>query len=157
MALVVRNNIKYKKIFRKKNYLFRNTEYKEKSSSLIYGFYGLCLKESGTLTFKQLESARRVISRYSRRKCKVWFRVFPDRPVTSKSKASRMGKGVGKIDYWVFDAKSGRIVLEISFVNYKLAKKLLLAASKKLPLKSLFVFRIKKKEHNLIYETSKYL
>lgn len=71
MSLKIRNNIKYKKIFKKKGRLFRNVEYKQPSNSLVYGFFGLRLKESGTLTFKQLESARRVISKYSYRKCKV--------------------------------------------------------------------------------------
>lgn len=68
-----------------------------------------------------------------------------------------MGKGVGKINSWVFDAKSGRVVLEISFINYKLAKKILFAASKKLPLNSSFILSFRKKEHLFDYETTKYL
>lgn len=149
----VRKNVKYKKVH--KNCGGLKVSYKLKSNSLLYGFYGLQLKKSGFLTFKQLESARRCITRATKRKCKIWFRVFPDRPCTFKSKGSRMGKGVGKLGFWVFDAKSGCIVLEISYVNMKLAKKALISASKKISISTNILVKVRKNNNIFKYEVNR--
>lgn len=153
--LSVRKNIKYKKVH--KSLCGLKVCYKLKSSSLLYGFYGLQLKNSGFLTFKQLEAARRCITRITKRKCKIWFRVFPDQPRTSKSKGSRMGKGVGKISSWVFNAKAGCIVLEISFINIKLAKKALTSASKKLPILSNILVKVRNSNSKFYYEVNRFV
>lgn len=155
--LSIRKNIKYKKVFKRRGRLYKNISWKKKVSYLKYGFFGLKVMESGNLTFKQLESARRCISRATKRKCKVWFRVFPDRPSTFKSKGSRMGKGVGKIGNWFFDAKAGCILLEISYIDSLLAKKALLSASKKLPLSTLILSRVKSKDKKFNYEISRFI
>ena len=132
-------NLRFNKVFNFSGTIYRNKE--NYNINLKFGYYGLKLIESGSLVFNELESVRRVVSRISKRKCKIWFRVFPCVPITVKSKASRMGKGVGKFSHLVFFSNSGRIIFEISYVNYKLAVLLLLAASKKLSLASSIVFR----------------
>ena len=133
-------NLKFNKVFSLSAGIYR-TKSNTFNILLKYGSYGLKLNDSGSITFNELESIRRVVSRFSRRKSKLWFRVYPCMPITVKSKSSRMGKGVGKFSYLVFFAKSGRIVFEISYINYKLAVLLLLAASKKLSLSTSMVFR----------------
>ena len=133
-------NLRFNKVFSPSAGIYRN-KCNTCNFNLKYGSYGLKLNDAGSITFNELESIRRVVSRFSRRKCQLWFRVLPCTPITVKSKASRMGKGVGKFSYLVFFSYSGRIILEISYINYKLAVLLLLAASKKLSLSTSIVFR----------------
>ena len=138
---LVYNNLQYKKVFRVGKSLFKCTV--KDNPNFLFGFCGLKLSESGYLSFKELETIRRVISRYSKRKCKVWFRVSSSVPITVKPKSSRMGKGVGKFSHSLFFFKQGRILLELSYVNFKLASSLLIFSSKKLSLKTSMIFRIK--------------
>jgi large subunit ribosomal protein L16 len=125
---------KFKKVYKKK---IKNIKF----NSVRVGIVGIRACESGRLTPKQLEAIRRVIVRVTKRAGKFWLRVFVDQPLVKKSKGSRMGKGAGNIALWVMDIKLGQIILEISAITIKIAKKILVTAAGKLPIKSEFVFK----------------
>lgn len=109
-------------------------------SMLSFGDYGLKAIESGKIQSKHIETARRVISRTLKRCGKTWIRIFPDVPVSKKPADVRMGKGKGSVEFWVFKAKPGRILFEISNdVPLHLAKLALDKATAKLPIKCKFV------------------
>ncbi|QGR02662.1 50S ribosomal protein L16 [Ehrlichia ruminantium] len=107
--------------------------------TLAFGTYGLKSLEPGRLTSKQVESARRSISRTLRRVGKVWIRVFCHTPVSKKPMDVRMGKGKGSIEMWVCKVKPGKILFEISGVPLSLAREALLKSQAKLPVKCKFV------------------
>lgn len=109
------------------------------SYNLKFGSIGLLSLESSFLTFHQLEASRKVISRMIKRKGQVWIRVFPDYQFTAKPISVRMGRGKGKVDLWTSRVCKGKILFEIDGVLPSVAKKALLAAKKKLPLKTLVV------------------
>jgi large subunit ribosomal protein L16 len=125
---------KFKKVYKKK---IKNIKF----NSVCVGIIGIRARESGRLTPKQLEAIRRVIVKITKRAGKFWLRIFVDQPLVKKSKGSRMGKGVGNIALWVMDVKVGQIILEISAITIKIAKKILVTAAGKLPVKSEFVFK----------------
>lgn len=126
---------KYRKAF--KGRIKGNTK---GGSMLAFGEYGLKAIESGRIQSKHIETARRVISRTLKRSGKVWIRIFPDTPISKKPADVRMGKGKGSVEFWVFKAKSGRILFEISNdVPLQLAKLALEKATAKLPIKCKFV------------------
>jgi large subunit ribosomal protein L16 len=106
-----------------------------------FGDYGLQALESAWLTSRQIESARRAITRYIRRGGNVWIRVFPDKPVTKKPAETRMGGGKGTPDHWVAVVKPGRILFEMGGVSEAVAKGAIRLASHKLPINSRFVVR----------------
>lgn len=122
---------KYKKL--KKGKL---KKFNHKNHVLKYGNVGLKIIESGRITSRQLESARRTINRKIKRKGKVWIRVYPNLPITSKSNESRMGKGKGNISYWCAKVTSGTLIFEIMNKNVNDSIKSLLSGGNKLPLKS---------------------
>jgi large subunit ribosomal protein L16 len=109
---------------------------------LQYGSYGLRILKSTRLFWKQIEAARQKISRRLKKKSKVWIRVFPQVPVTQKPKEVRMGKGKGAVDHYVVRAEAGRVIFELANVNEILARTVLLKASKKLPVPSVFIKRL---------------
>ncbi|MDN5248010.1 MAG: 50S ribosomal protein L16 [Wolbachia endosymbiont of Tyrophagus putrescentiae] len=125
---------KYRKVF--KGRIKGNTK---GGSALAFGDYGLKAMESGRIQSKHIETARRVITRTLKRSGKVWIRIFPDTPVSKKPADVRMGKGKGSVEFWVFKAKPGRILFEISDVPMHLAKLALNKAIAKLPIKCKFV------------------
>ena len=107
--------------------------------TLNYGSYGLKAMEPERVTSRQIESARKAITRYLKRAGKMWIRIFPDVPVSKKPAEVRMGKGKGAVDYFVAAVKPGTILFELDSVVSVFAKKALLKGSKKLPLKTKFV------------------
>lgn len=110
-------------------------------NSVEFGDYGLQALESAWVTSRQIEAARRAITRYIRRGGNVWIRVFPDKPVTKKPAETRMGGGKGAPDHWVTVVKPGRILFEMGGVSQAVAKGAMRLASHKLPINSRFVVR----------------
>jgi large subunit ribosomal protein L16 len=110
-------------------------------SSIEFGDYGLQALESAWLTSRQIEAARRAITRYIRRGGNVWIRIFPDKPVTKKAAETRQGGGKGAPDHWVAVIKPGRILFEMGGVSEAVAKGAMRLASHKLPINSRFVVR----------------
>jgi large subunit ribosomal protein L16 len=110
-------------------------------SSIEFGDYGLQALESAWLTSRQIEAARRAITRYIRRGGNVWIRIFPDKPVTKKAAETRQGGGKGAPDHWVAVVKPGRILFEMGGVSEAVAKGAMRLASHKLPINSRFVIR----------------
>jgi len=102
-------------------------------SRLDFGEFGLKCLGRGWLTAAQIEAARRAITHYTKRKAKVWIRVFPDKPVTKKSAGAPMGGGKGDVDRWVAVVKPGRMLFEISGVTEEVAREALRRAGTKLP------------------------
>jgi large subunit ribosomal protein L16 len=111
-------------------------------SSLNFGQHGLKAIEPERITARQIEAARRAITRHVRRVGRLWIRVFPDLPVTSKPAEVRMGKGKGSVDYWACRVKPGRVLFEIDGVSEELAREAFARAAAKLPVKTKFVTRI---------------
>jgi large subunit ribosomal protein L16 len=110
-------------------------------NTVIFGDFGLQALESAWLTSRQIEAARRAITRYIRRGGKVWIRIFPDKPVTKKAAETRMGGGKGSPDHWVAVVKPGRILFEMAGVGEEVAKGAIRLASYKLPISTRFVLR----------------
>jgi len=110
-------------------------------STIEFGDYGLQALESAWLTSRQIEAARRAITRYIRRGGNVWIRIFPDKPVTKKAAETRQGGGKGAPDHWVVVVKPGRILFEMGGVSEAVAKGAMRLASHKLPINSRFVVR----------------
>jgi len=110
--------------------------------SLAFGQYGLKAMEPDRVTARQLEAARRALTRHMKRFGRVWIRVYPDVPVTKKPLEVRMGSGKGGVELWVTRVKPGRIIFEVDGVSVELAKEALSLAAAKLPIKTRFVARI---------------
>ena len=110
--------------------------------SLNFGTYGLKALEPERITARQIESARRAITRAMRRAGRVWIRIFPDVPVSSKPAEVRMGSGKGSPEFWVARVAPGRIMFEIDGVAPELAKEALTLGAAKLPIKTKFITRI---------------
>jgi large subunit ribosomal protein L16 len=112
-----------------------------KGTTLAFGDYGLKSLGRGWLTARQIEAARRAITRSTKRAGKVWIRVFPDKPVTAKSAGAKMGSGKGDVKGYVTVVRPGRIIFEVAGVDQDLAHKAMRLASAKLPFKTKFVAR----------------
>lgn len=110
-------------------------------SEVSFGEFGLKAMEPGWVSSRQIEAARIAINRHVKRGCKVWIRVFPDKPITKKPAETRMGKGKGAPEYWVAVVKPGKVLYEISGVTETLAKEAFRLASHKLPVSTKFVKR----------------
>lgn len=110
--------------------------------SLNFGEFALKAVEPDRITARQIEAARRTITRHLRRVGRVWIRVFPDVPVSTKPAEVRMGKGKGTPEYWVCRVKPGRILFELSGVSQELAREAFQLAAAKLPIKTRFVSRL---------------
>ena len=111
-------------------------------TQLNFGSYGLKAVTPERVTARQIEAARRAITRHLRRTGRVWIRIFPDVPVSSKPAEVRMGKGKGTPDFWVARVKPGRIMFEIDGVSWDLAREAFLLAAAKLPLDTRIVRRL---------------
>lgn len=112
-----------------------------RGSKVSFGEFGLKAMEPAWLSSRQIESARIAITRYVKRGCKIWIRVFPDKPISKKPAETRMGKGKGAPEYWVAVVKPGRIIYEMSGVTESIAKEAMRLASHKLPCSTKFVKR----------------
>jgi len=110
-------------------------------SSISFGEFGLKALEPGWVSSQQIEAARIAITRHAKRGCKVWIRIFPDKPITKKPAETRMGKGKGALEYWVAVVKPGRIIYEMAGVTEATAKEAMRLASHKLPVATKFVKR----------------
>ena len=111
-------------------------------SDLNFGSYGLKATEPERITARQIEAARRALTRHMKRQGRVWIRVFPDVPVSKKPTEVRMGKGKGSPEYWVARVKPGRIMFEIDGVPDAIAREALSLGAAKLPVKTKIVSRI---------------
>ena len=117
-------------------------------TALAFGEYGLMTVEPAWITSRQIEAARRAMTRYVRRGGKIWIRIFPDKPVTKKPAETRMGSGTGAPDHWVAVVKPGRILFEMAGVDHASAVEAMRLASHKLPVQTRVVVRESAKETN---------
>jgi large subunit ribosomal protein L16 len=110
--------------------------------SLDFGSFGLKAMEPDRLTARQIEAARRAITRHMKRAGRVWIRVFPDVPVSKKPAEVRMGSGKGAPEFWAARVKPGRVLFELDGVSVTIAREALALAAAKLPIKTRFVTRV---------------
>ena len=110
-------------------------------SDLNFGSFGLKATQPERVTARQIEAARRAMTRHMKRQGRVWIRIFPDVPVTSKPTEVRMGKGKGSVDFWACKVKPGRVMFEIDGVDEVVAREALRLAAMKLPIKTRIVVR----------------
>lgn len=109
--------------------------------SVSFGEYALKCVDRGRITARQIEAARRAMTRHVKRGGKIWIRVFPDVPVTKKPIEVRMGKGKGNVEYWVCKVQPGRVLYEMEGVSEEVAREAFKLAAAKLPIKTTFVTR----------------
>ncbi len=110
-------------------------------STIAFGDYALMTTEPAWITARQIESARRAMTRYVKRGGKIWIRIFPDKPVTKKPAEVRMGSGKGAPDHWVAVVKPGRVMFEMSGVPEPVAKEAMRLAGHKLPIPTKFMVK----------------
>ena len=127
---------KYRKQFKGKN---RGLAHR--GSDVSFGEFGLKATDRGRLTARQIEAARRAMTRYVKRGGKIWIRVFPDKPITAKPIEVRMGKGKGNVEYWVAEVKPGKVLYEMEGVTEEIAREAFRLAASKLPFGTTFVSR----------------
>jgi large subunit ribosomal protein L16 len=119
----------------------RNRGIAGRGSEIAFGSFGLKAVTLGRLTSRQIESARIAMTRYMKREGRVWIRIFPDKPITSKPLEVRMGKGKGALDHYVARVQPGRILFEMDGVPQAVAEEGLRLAAQKLPVLTKFVVR----------------
>ena len=119
----------------------RNDGLSWNGNAVSFGEFGLKATATGQLTARQIEAARRSISRYVKRGGKMWIRVFPDKPITKKPIEVRMGSGKGNVEHWVAVVRPGRIMFELSYPDEALAREAIERAIQKLPIRARFVTR----------------
>ena len=112
-----------------------------RGNKISYGEYGIVAMEPGWIKSNQIEAARIAMTRYIKRGGKVWIKIFPDKPVTTKPAETRMGSGKGSLEYWVAVVKPGRVMFEIAGVSEEVAREALRLATHKLPVKCKVVSR----------------
>ncbi|NCO75810.1 MAG: 50S ribosomal protein L16 [Cyanobacteria bacterium] len=112
-----------------------------RGNTISFGDYGLQAIEPCWITARQIEAARRAITRYVRRGGKIWIRIFPDKPVTQRPAETRMGSGKGNPEFWVAVVKPGRIMFEIVGIPEETAREAMRLAAQKLPIKTKFITR----------------
>ncbi len=134
--MLLPKRVKYRKQFRG-----RMKGRAQRGAQISFGEYGLQAIDRCWMTSRQIEAARRVIVRQTRRHGQYWIRVFPDKPVTQKPAETRMGKGKGAVDHWVAVIKPGRILFEVSGLSEEDAKQVLRQAAYKLPVKTQVIAR----------------
>ncbi len=108
---------------------------------ISFGHYGLRAEESERITARQIEAARRAMTRYIKRGGKIWIRIFPDTPVTQKPAEVRMGSGKGSVDHYVAKVRAGRILFEMDGITEDIAREAMRLAAHKLPIKTRFVIK----------------
>ncbi len=125
----------------RKQFKGKNRGLAQVGNEVSFGEFGLKSVERGNLTSRQIEAARRAITRRVRRGGKLWIRVFPDTPITTKPLEVRMGKGKGSVEYWVAKIQPGKMLYEIEGVSEEIAREAFGLAAAKLPVKTTFVIR----------------
>ena len=119
----------------------RNRGVASRGNKVSFGEFGLQSTERGRVTARQIEAARRALTRHVKRGAKIWFRVFPDKPITKKPLEVRQGKGKGNVEYWVAEVKPGTVLYEMEGVSEELAREAFRLAAAKLPIKTTFQTR----------------
>ncbi len=119
----------------------RNRGVAQRGAQIAFGSFGIKALEAGWITSRQIEASRIAVTRYMKREGKVWIRIFPDKPVTSKPAEVRMGKGKGALSHWVAVVKPGMVLFEAEGVALETAKEAMRLAAQKLPIKCKFVVR----------------
>ncbi|UTW44903.1 50S ribosomal protein L16 [bacterium SCSIO 12696] len=119
----------------------RNRGLALRGSKVSFGEFGLKATGRGRITARQIEAARRAMTRHVKRGGKIWIRVFPDKPITNKPLEVRMGKGKGAVEYWVAQIQPGKVLYEMEGVSEELAREAFALAAAKLPVQTTFVKR----------------
>lgn len=127
---------KFRKMFKGKN-----RGLAQAGNKVSFGEFGLKATERGRVSARQIEAARRAMTRHVKRSGKIWIRIFPDVPISSKPLEVRMGKGKGNVDYWVSKVQPGTVLYEMEGVSEELAREAFKLAAAKLPIKTTFVTR----------------
>lgn len=120
----------------------RNTGLAQRGNTVAFGEFGLKSTGRGRLTARQIEAARRAMTRHIKRGGRIWIRIFPDKPISKKPAEVRMGKGKGNPEYYVAEIKPGKVLYEMDGVSEELAREAFRLASAKLPLSTQFVTRM---------------
>lgn len=119
----------------------RNRGLAQRGSKVSFGDFGLKATGRGRITARQIEAARRAMTRHVKRGGKIWIRVFPDKPITAKPLEVRMGSGKGGVEYWVAQIRPGKVLYEMDGVSEQLAREAFALAAAKLPINTTFVKR----------------
>lgn len=119
----------------------KNRGLAQRGNKVSFGEFGLKATERGRITARQIESARRTITRHVKRGGKLWIRIFPDKPISKKPLEVRMGKGKGAVEYWVALVQPGKVLYEIEGVSEEIAKEAFRLAAAKLPVATTFTNR----------------
>lgn len=120
----------------------RNRGLSHRGSTVSFGDFGLKAIGRGRITARQIESARRAMTRHIKRGGKIWVRVFPDKPITQKPLEVRQGKGKGSVEYWVAQIRPGKVLYEVQGVPETLAREAFALAAAKIPVQTAFVKRV---------------
>lgn len=125
----------------RKQFKGRNRGIATRGTEVSFGQYGLKATAAGFITSRQIEAARRALTRHIKRGGKVWIRIFPDKPITKKPLEVRQGKGKGSVEYWVAVIQPGRVLFEMEGISAEMARVALKLAAAKLPMTTNFVTR----------------
>jgi large subunit ribosomal protein L16 len=125
----------------RKQFKGRNPGYAHRGSTVAFGEYGLKATSRGRMTAREIEAARRAVSRYVKRGGQIWLRVFPDVPVTQKPLEVRMGSGKGNVEYWIARVQPGKVLIEMEGVTEDIAREAFRLAAAKLSVSTMFVRR----------------
>lgn len=127
---------KFRKVFKGRNYGVAT-----RGAKVSFGEFGLKAVDRGRITARQIEAARRAMTRHIKRGGRVWIRIFPDKPISQKPAEVRMGKGKGSVEYWVAEIQPGKVLYEMDGVQEDVAREAFRLAAAKLPLRTVFVQR----------------
>lgn len=119
----------------------RNRGLAQNGNTVAFGRFGLVASGRGRITARQIEAARRAMTRHIKRGGRIWIRVFPDKPITQKPAEVRMGNGKGNVEFWVSEIKPGKVLYEMDGVHESVAREAFRLAAAKLPFKTSFVTR----------------
>ena len=125
----------------RKQFKGRNRGLAQRGNAVSFGEYGLKAADRGRLTARQIEAARRAMTRHIKRGGRIWIRVFPDKPITKKPLEVRQGKGKGNVEYWVAQIQPGKLLYEMAGVSEEVAREAFKLAAAKLPIATTFVQR----------------
>ena len=125
----------------RKQFKGRNRGLAQSGNQVSFGQFGLRAISRGRITARQIEAARRAMTRHVKRGGKVWIRIFPDKPISKKPLEVRMGKGKGNVEYWVAEIQPGRMLYEMEGVTREIAEEAFRLAAAKLPVRTMFIER----------------
>ena len=125
----------------RKQHKGRNRGLATSGNSVSFGEFGLKAKTRGRITARQIEAARRAMTRHIKRGGKIWIRIFPDKPISKKPLEVRMGSGKGNVEYWVSEIRPGAVLYEMEGVSEEIAREAFRLAAAKLPVETTFVTR----------------